>query len=189
MRPFWMHQVVEYIIGASFISAAIPSSTPIVPIVLGALVLVNAAAAIGPAGAFRVVHRQVHRVIDLVIIGLIVLASVQPVYEVQSSTRALMIALGLVMAFIWWNTDFATRDQRKARRGSTSSSAARSAGKAVSSKRNTNGENNDASGDEGGRPDAEAAGRSAGRSAAQTYLAAKRLKKAMVDDRKKPDSA
>ena len=177
-----MHQVVEYVIGASFISTAIASSTPVIPIVLGALVLVNAAVAIGPAGAFRLVHRQVHRIFDLAIMGLIVFASIQPVYEVQSATRALMIALGLVMAFVWWNSDFATRDERKERRGSRSSGVARSAGKAVTAK----GGSNDAA---TSRPDSEAAGRNAGRSAAQTYLAAKRLKKAMIDDRKKSDSA
>ena len=176
MRPFWMHQVVEYVIGASFISAAIASSTPVIPIVLGGLVLVNAAVAVGPAGAFRLVHRQVHRVFDLAIMGLIIFAAIQPVYEVQRATRAIMIALGFVMAFVWWNSDFATRDERKARRGSGSgaNSAAKAAGRAVRS--------NGTATNPG--PDAEAAGRTAGRSAAQTYLAAKRLKKAMVDDRR-----
>lgn len=182
MRPFWMHQVVEYVVGASFISAAIPSSTPVIPIVLGVLVLVNAAVAIGPAGAFRLVHRQVHRIFDVAIMGLILLAAIQPIYAVQGATRALMIALGLVMAFVWWNSDFSTRDERKERRGSRSAGAARTAGRAVRSKTT-------ADDDATSRPDAEEAGRNAGRSAAQTYLAAKRLKKAMVDDRKKPDSA
>lgn len=176
-----MHQLVEYVIGASFISTAIASSTPIIPIVLGGLVLVNAAVATGPAGAFRLVHRQVHRIFDLAIMGLILLASIQPVYEVQSTTRALMIALGLVMGFVWWNSDFATREERKERRGSRSSSAARSAGRAASGA-------GSATRADKPLPDSEEAGRSAGRSAAQTYLAAKRLKKAMVDDRKKPDS-
>lgn len=192
MRPFWLHQVVEYVIGASFISTAIASSTPVIPIVLGALVLVNAAVAIGPAGAFRLVHRQVHRIVDLAIMGLILFASIQPVYEVQSATRALMIALGLVMGFVWWNSDFATREERKQRRGARSSGTARSAGQAVSAK-SSNEADRGAGKDEDStakpRPDSEEAGRSAGRSAAQTYLAAKRLKKAMIDDRNKSDSA
>jgi hypothetical protein len=182
MRPFWMHQVVEYVIGASFISAAIVSSTPIIPIVLGALILVNAAVAIGPAGAFRLVHRQVHRIFDLAIMGLIIFAAIQPVYEIERATRALMIALCMVMAFVWWNSDFATSDERKERRGARSSGVARSAGKAVSAKSSPGT-------DAKPRSDVEDAGRSAGRSAAQTYLAAKRLKKAMIDDRNKSDSA
>lgn len=176
-----MHQLVEYVIGASFISTAIASSTPVIPIVLGALVLVNAAVATGPAGAFRLVHRQVHRIFDVAIMGLILLAAIQPIYEVQSATRALMIALGLVMAFVWWNSDFATRDERKARRRSRS---ARPTGPARDASTQDTGDAEDRA-----RPDAEQAGRSAGRSAAQTYLAAKRLKKAMIDDRNTSDSA
>lgn len=160
-----MHQLVEYIIGASFVSTAIASSTPVIPVVIGGVILVNAAIAIGPAGAFRLVHRQIHRVIDVVIMVLIVVASVQPVVEVQNSTRVLMIALALVMAFVWWNSDFAVREERKQRR---LSSTARSAGKAAAA-----------------RPDSQEVGKAAGRSAAGTYLAAKRLKKAMVDDRRK----
>lgn len=178
MRPFWMHQVVEYIIGASFISTAIPSSTPVIPIVLGVLVIVNAAVAIGPGGAFRVIHRQVHRLFDVGIIGLILLAAIQPVYELQASTRGLIIALGLVTAFVWWNTDFATREERKDRRRGRSSTSKPSG---------SSGRSGAATG--AGQPsDAEAAGRSAGRSAAQTYLAAKRLKKAMIDDRRDDES-
>lgn len=169
MRPFWMHQIVEYIIGASFVSTAIASSTPVIPVVIGGIILVNTAVAIGPAGAFRLVHRQVHRVIDVVIMVLIVVASVQPVVEVQNSTRVLMLALALVMAFVWWNSDFAVREERKQRRRSSTAglSAARSAGQAAAA-----------------RPDSQELGKAAGRSAAGTYLAAKRLKKAMVDDRR-----
>lgn len=188
MRPFWMHQIVEYVIGASFISAAIPSSTPVIPIVLGVIVLINSAIAIGPAGAFRVVHRQVHRVIDLAIMGLILLAAIQPMYELDNTTRALIIALGLVMAFVWWNSDFATREQRKQRRRSGPSGSAST--KSSSSSASAGTQSGTAAGtataskDSAPRPDAEEAGRSAGRSAAEAYLAAKRLKKAMVDDRK-----
>ncbi len=181
MRPFWMHQVVEYVIGASFISTAIASSTPVIPIVIGALVLVNAAVAIGPAGAFRLVHRQVHRLFDVGIMVLILLAAIQPVYELQDATRALMIALGLVMGFVWWNSDFATREERKERRGSKSSSAARSVGRVAATRTATSAAAKP-------RPDSEETGRNAGRSAAETYLAAKRLKKAMIDDRRSGES-
>lgn len=177
MRPFWLHQLVEYIIGACFVSTAIPSSTPVIPIAIGGLVIVNAAISTGPAGAFRLVHRQIHRLFDVVIIGLTLLASIQPIYAVQNSTRAIMILLGLVMTFVWWNTDFATRNERKQRRGGGTGSAAKAAGDAARSAAPE------------AKIDSEIAGRAAGRSAAQTYLAAKRLKKAMIDDRNKSDPA
>lgn len=154
MRPFWMHQVVEYIIGAVFVSAGFGSPTPVVPAVLGALVMLNAAIAIGPAAAFRLIPRRVHRILDLVVIGLVAVAVVQPWVDIDSNGRILIGLLGVVLAFVWWNTDFATKTERKQRRRQTPT------------------------------PDAEQVGRSAGRSAAETYLAAKRLKKTAIDDRR-----
>jgi len=158
MRPFWMHQVVEYIIGAVFVSAGFGSPTPVLPAVLGAIVMVNAAVAIGPASAFRLVHRRVHRIIDLIVIGLVAVATVQPWVDLDTNARILIGMLGVVLAFVWWNTDFATKEERRTRR------------RAVT-------------------PDAEQVGRSAGRSAAETYLAAKRLKKAVIDDRRSDESS
>jgi uncharacterized membrane protein YhaH (DUF805 family) len=154
MRPFWMHQVVEYIIGAVFVSAGFGSPTPAVPAVLGAVVMINAAIAIGPAAAFRLLPRRVHRIIDLVVIGLVAVAVVQPWIAIDANAQILIGLLGVVLAFVWWNTDFATKEERQQRRRQTPT------------------------------PDAEQVGRSAGRSAAETYLAAKRLKKAVVDDRR-----
>jgi hypothetical protein len=156
-RPFWMHQLVEYLIGAVFVSTAFGSSTPVVPSVIGAIVMINAAIAIGPSGAFRLVPRRVHRWVDVAIIALIAVATVQPVIAIDANARLLMGLLGVVFAFVWWNSDFSTRSERKQRRTKTA------------------------------RPDAEQVGRTAGRSAAGTYMAAKRLKKAVVDDRRDTD--
>lgn len=153
-----MHQVVEYIIGAVFVSAGFGSPTPVLPAALGAIVMVNAAVAIGPASAFRLVHRRVHRVIDLVVIGLVAVAAIQPWVPLETNARILVALLGVVLAFVWWNTDFATKEERKERRR------------------------------ERATPDAEEVGRSAGRSAAGAYLAAKRLKKSVVDDRRTDES-
>lgn len=116
MRPFWLHQAVEYVIGAVFISSSIQSETPAIPAVLGVIVMVNAALTIGPAGAFRLYGRKLHRIIDIVVIAAIIVASVQPVVALGDNARVLMGLLALVLAFVWWNTDFATKDERKARR-------------------------------------------------------------------------
>lgn len=159
MRPFWMHQVVEYIVAAVFVSVGFGSPTPVVPAALGVLVMLNAAVAIGPASAFRLVHRRVHRIVDLVVIALVAVAVVQPWVDVEANARILIALLGVVLAFVWWNTDFATKDERKRRRR------------------------------ERATPDAEQLGRSAGRSAAGAYLAAKRLKKTAIDDRRKDESS
>jgi hypothetical protein len=85
---------------------------------------------------------------------LIAVAVVQPVIDVDANSRLVMGLIGIVFAFVWYNSDFATKDERRQRRVKTA------------------------------RPDSETVGRSAGRSAAGTYLAAKRLKKA-VEERKR----
>jgi hypothetical protein len=153
-RPFWMHQLVEYLLAAVFISTSFGSSTPMVPAAIGGIVMINAAIAVGPGGAFRLVHRRVHKYLDVAIMVLIAVAVVQPVIDVDANSRLVMGLIGIVFAFVWYNSDFATKDERRQRRVKTA------------------------------RPDSETVGRSAGRSAAGTYLAAKRLKKA-VEERKR----
>lgn len=146
-----MHQLVEYLLGAVFISTSFGSSTPIVPAVIGGIVMINAAVAVGPGGAFSLVHRRVHKFIDVAIMVLIAVAVVQPVIDIDANSRLVMGLIGVVFAFVWYNSDFATKDERKERRVKSA------------------------------RPDSETVGRSAGRTAADTYLAAKRLKKAVAE--------
>lgn len=121
MRPFWLHQAVEYVIGAVFISSSVQSETPAVSAVLGVAVMINAALTIGPAGAFRLYGRKVHRIIDVAIIAAVIVATVQPVVELGENARVLMGLLAVVLSFVWWNTDFATKDERKERRRATKS--------------------------------------------------------------------
>ena len=72
-RPFWMHQIVEYVLGVALIMTAVQQPEPAIPAMMGLLVLLNAAIAIGPAGAFRLVPRRLHKQLDLVVIGSAVL--------------------------------------------------------------------------------------------------------------------
>ena len=60
-RPFWMHQIVEYVLGFALIMTAVQQPEPAIPAMMGLLVLLNAAIAIGPAGAFRLVPRWLHK--------------------------------------------------------------------------------------------------------------------------------
>ncbi len=152
LRPFWLHQVVEYIIGITMISVAIQSLTPTVPAVLGGIVLMNPALTRGPAGAFRLYDRALHRWIDVGVIVLIVVGAVQPFVSIDSGTRILMLLLALVLGFVWWHTDFAMKPERKERR------AARA------------------------RPSSEEIGRSAGRSVAKGIKGARRLKDKYAPD-------
>ena len=73
--PFWIHQLVEYLIGILLVSQALQADRPLIPLAAGTAVLALAATADGPIGAFRVVGRHLHYVLDLVVgIALLVLA-------------------------------------------------------------------------------------------------------------------
>ena len=113
-RPFWMHQLVEYVLAFALIMTSIQQPEPRVPALMGLLILVNAALVAGPAGAFKLVPRRLHKWLDLVVIGLLVLMSVQPWFEVDESGRIIMIGIAVVMAFIWFHSDFTERAERKA---------------------------------------------------------------------------
>lgn len=115
-RPFWVHQLVEYLIGIVLISAGMQSPEPAVMAVMGLLVMVNAAVAVGAAGAFRLVNHKMHRLLDVVVMALLVAAAVQPWFPVDATSRLMLGAIAFVLFFVWFHTDFDTRDERKARR-------------------------------------------------------------------------
>jgi hypothetical protein len=132
-RPFWMHQVVEYILGGAMVAAGLQSPTPLVPSVVGGIVMLHAAITVGPLGAFRVISRRVHRVVDVGVMALEVVAGVQPWIDIESGTRFLVVGIALVHSFVWWNTNFATRAKsaRISTEGGRSTEVGRIAGRLV----------------------------------------------------------
>jgi hypothetical protein len=164
MRPFWLHQAVEYVIGAVFISSSIQSETPAVPAVLGVAVMINAALTVGPAGAFRFYGRKTHRVIDIGIVVAVMVAAVQPMIALGDNARVLMGMLGFVLAFVWWNTDFADKDERRQRRLAKKSARQRPA-----------------------RPTSEEIGQKAGRIVGDGINFAKRAKNNLTSDKDSSD--
>jgi hypothetical protein len=76
-------------------------------------VMLNAAIVRGPVAAFRVVGRATHRVLDVVVIAVVLVAAVQPVIDVESTARVVMAAIAGLMAFIWWQTSFAEKVRRR----------------------------------------------------------------------------
>src|SRR5215218_3635883 len=105
-RPFWMHQIVEYLLGFALIAQGVRSATPVLPVVCGGLVVLNAAITKGPAGAFRIIGRRAHRRVDVAILLVFLVAVVQPFVEVDGATRALVGVMGAVLAFVWWQSNF-----------------------------------------------------------------------------------
>jgi hypothetical protein len=108
-----MHQFVEYILGGALIAQGMQSPQPIVPAAAGGLVVLNAAIVRGaPLSAFRLIGRQLHRVLDLVVIAAIVVAGLQPWIKVDPSARFVMVGIAGVLAFVWWQTSFAEKQKR-----------------------------------------------------------------------------
>jgi len=108
-----MHQIAEYIIAAVFIAQGLQSKTPAIPSALGGLVLLNAACSKGPAAAFQLFGRSVHKVLDLVLIAVIVLMAVQPVISLDNNTRVIMGVLAFVIGFVWLGSDFSPAVKRE----------------------------------------------------------------------------
>ena len=132
-RPFWMHQLVEYLLGVALLSQGLQTVEPLIPTILGALVLLNAAIVDGPLSAGRVVTRPVHRVIDVVLVAVMVLAAALAGDSMTSSVRALVLVSAAVMAFMVWRSDFRTKEARRAvdASGGRSEEFGRMAGRAV----------------------------------------------------------
>lgn len=116
MRPFWIHQFVEYLIGVALVAQGLQEKDPLVPAVAGVVVLLNAAIARGPLGAFRWVGRSLHRWLDLAVMALILFAAVQPWATVPPGGRLVMLVMLVPLGFLWFYTDWAERPDRKQRR-------------------------------------------------------------------------
>ena len=65
--PFSIHQVAEYLIGLGLIAQAVQGSKSLLPIALGAAVLLSAALTDGPLAGWKTVSRPAHKVVDIVL--------------------------------------------------------------------------------------------------------------------------
>ena len=111
-RPFWAHQLVEYILGAALVGSGLQSPTPIVPAVLGGFVLLYAAATRGALAAFRLIDRRVHRVTDPLLVAVEIGLALQPWISVDNATRIIMIGIAVVHLVVWLGSSFAEKPQR-----------------------------------------------------------------------------
>lgn len=129
LRPFWLHQFAEYLLGLVLVAQGLQSPTPAVPALAGGLVLLNAALVDGPLGAFRAVSRRLHRWTDLLVIGVLVVLAALPFLDVDNTSRALIVGIAVILGFVWWNTRF--EKPARLRQGSLAENASGLAGRAV----------------------------------------------------------
>ncbi len=112
-RPFWVHQLIEYLFGVLLIAQAIQSSQPALPILAGLALIANATLARGPISAFPRVPRKVHRVIDVVLLIAIVLGAAFSGDAISSTNRYIMYAVAAAYAFVIWSSEYRERPKRQ----------------------------------------------------------------------------
>ncbi len=105
-RPFWLHQLAEYILGLALVAVGVQSPTPAVPAVVAAVIIIHAAITKAPLAAFRLIDRRTHRVIDVGVIAFEVVAAIQPWFSIEGSTRLIMLAIDAAHAFIWFQSSY-----------------------------------------------------------------------------------
>ncbi len=111
-RPFWMHQLVEYIFGIALVSMALHAQNPAIMVVAGVALQLNAASSRGPLSAFPRVPRAVHRVIDIVLAVGLVVAALLAGDALSSSDKFVMIGVALAFGFVVWNTNYVEKPKR-----------------------------------------------------------------------------
>jgi uncharacterized membrane protein (DUF441 family) len=114
---FWIHQIVEYLLGVLLISQAIQSEHPEVPVVLGVGVILLAATADGPLAAFHLVPRRLHRVLDVLAIVAIAVATVVFRDDLGSVGVVFAAAVVVAMAGLVVRTSYAPKSAKPRRAG------------------------------------------------------------------------
>jgi hypothetical protein len=106
LRPFWLHQVAEYLLGLVLVAQGLQSPTPAIPALAGGLILVNAACVDGPASAFHWFSRRTHRILDVVVIAVLAVVAALPFLDIDNATRIIMGVIAAILAVVWWNSAF-----------------------------------------------------------------------------------
>jgi hypothetical protein len=114
LRPFWLHQAAEYLIGLVLVAVGLQSLEPLVPTLAGGLVILNAAVVDGPLGAFRLMSRRQHRIADLIVIVAIAVAAVLPFLDIDNASRVMMAVTAVILGFVWWNSSYERRSATRA---------------------------------------------------------------------------
>ena len=103
-RSFWLHQLAEYIVGGALLATGLQSPKPLIPALVGTMILLNTAIVDAPFGAFRLVGRRLHRLLDYIVLGIAIAACAAP--GIDLSTRLVQILIVIVLAVVVWRTDY-----------------------------------------------------------------------------------
>jgi hypothetical protein len=109
-----VHQGAEYLLAVVLIATGLQSPEPVWPAIGGGIVLANAAFSGPPLGAFRLIGRPLHRRTDLAVIAALVVLAALPWLTIDAASRLAMLLVAVVLAVVWWSTNFTAAGQRRA---------------------------------------------------------------------------
>ncbi len=110
-RGFWLHQIVEYLIAAALILTSAQSEYSLITAAYGVALLINVTVVDGPLSAYKIISRQVHRVIDwLYVVALVVGASL---LEIDQSTRMTLVGVAIALVLIALTTNYTKKVFRR----------------------------------------------------------------------------
>ena len=104
--PFWIHQIVEYTVAMLVASEGARSGKPLVPLIGAGVVLVLGATADGPVAAFRWVPRNVHRIADFVVAGILIVAGIVLRSAAGSVGQTVLIGGGALLVALALRTNY-----------------------------------------------------------------------------------
>ena len=97
-RHVWVVQLIEYTIGFAIAWTAARAQEPLIPALVAAAVIANAAIVKAPLSAFRVTSPRVHRALGIFLsMGALVLAIF---LDVDAGTKALLVISAVAEGFV-----------------------------------------------------------------------------------------
>jgi len=117
--PFWIHQLVELLLGGLLlVEGARTGEHTVVLVSLGAVLLVLALCSDGALGAWTLIGRRLHRVLDLVAAAVL---AVSPVVLGLDRVLAIVILEAAAVAMVWlaFRTEWRPRSKRPPRPATT----------------------------------------------------------------------
>ena len=106
-RGFWLHQIVEYLIAAALILMSAQSEYPIVTSAFGITLLINVTITDGPLSAYKIISRQVHRIIDWLYAVALIVGAIA--LDIDQSTRTTLFGVAMALVVIALTTNYTKR--------------------------------------------------------------------------------
>ena len=114
-RPYWLHQVAEYIIGFVMLLMITRAHGDAGPLLAagGVLVLLNVAISGPPAGCLHVVSRPVHKWTDVGVVAALVAIPVVLRERATSTVWITMIGCAVVLLVVRLTTNYTVKPKRE----------------------------------------------------------------------------